>query len=166
MKTTHIYSLSLLCITLAMFSCKTDQKSNTTITKEISFTKEGELSLFTLEDSIPKLITQLDIEIADSDYERETGLMYRKTMENKQGMLFISEENKVQSFYMKNTLIPLDIIYIDQGHKVVSIQKEAKPLDEKSLVSKGPAKYILEVNAKLTDLWNLKTGDSISFSKL
>ncbi|WP_438710062.1 DUF192 domain-containing protein [Aquimarina muelleri] len=67
---------------------------------------------------------------------------------------------------MKNTKFPLDIIFINAKNKVVSIQKNAKPLDESSLSSKGAAQYVLEVNAKLTDTWNLKSGDSISFSKI
>ncbi|WP_108867066.1 DUF192 domain-containing protein [Aquimarina aquimarini] len=161
----RIYFSIIACTALSIFSCKTDNKVKKIDTKEITFTKEGELSLFSLQDSVPKLITQLDIEIADDDYQTQTGLMYRKSMQPNQAMLFISEEKKVQYFYMKNTLIPLDIIYIDDAYKVVSIQKNAKPLDESSLPSEGPALYTLEVNANLTDTWNLKKGDSISYSK-
>ncbi|MBG6128605.1 uncharacterized membrane protein (UPF0127 family) [Aquimarina sp. EL_43] len=161
-----IYISIFACATLSMFSCKTDSKNDKNLTKEITFTKEGELSLFDLKDSIPNPITKLDIEIADSDYERETGLMYRKSMQNDQGMLFIFSEEAPHSFYMKNTKFPLDIIFIDAKNKVVSIQKNAQPLNESSLPSEGPAQYVLEVNAKLTDTWNLKAGDSISFTKM
>ncbi|GGX21235.1 DUF192 domain-containing protein [Aquimarina muelleri] len=161
-----IYISIIALATLQLFSCKTDSKNNKSLIKEITFTKEGKLSLFDLKDSIPNLITKLDIEIADDEYQIQTGLMYRESMSNNQGMLFIFPEETPRSFYMKNTKFPLDIIFIDAKNKVVSIQKNAKPLDESSLPSKGAAQYVLEVNAKLTDTWNLKSGDSISFSKI
>ncbi|MFD2564587.1 DUF192 domain-containing protein [Aquimarina rubra] len=161
----NIFITLIAASTLSILSCKkaTDKKI---ITEEIKFTKEGELSIYNLQDSIPKPIVALDIEIADNDYERETGLMYRKSMEEKRGMLFIQENLRPQSFYMKNTLIALDIIYIDDQYKIVSFQKNAKPLDETSLPSVKPAKYVLEINAGLSDQWNLKEGDSISFKKM
>jgi len=64
---------------------------------------------------------------------------------------------------MKNTKIPLDIIYIDETMSIVSFQKNAKPFDETSLPSNLPAKYVLEVNAGLSDEWQLSVGDSIEF---
>ncbi len=161
-----IFIIIIVCTILQLFSCKTDSKSNKSITKEITFTKEGELSLFSLKDSIPNLITKLDIEIADDEYQIQTGLMYRESMLKNEGMLFIFTEEAPRSFYMKNTRFPLDIIFIDAKNKVVSIQKNAQPLNESSLPSEGPAKYVFEVNAKLSDTWNLKKGDSISFSKI
>ncbi len=162
-----IYILSIACATtLSIFSCKKDTENNQNLIKEIPFTKEGELSLFDLKDSIPNSIAKLDIEFAENEYQIQTGLMYRESMEDKQGMLFIFPEEAPRSFYMKNTKFSLDIIFIDSENKVVSIQKNAQPLDESSLPSEGPAQYVLEVNAKLTDIWNLKPGDSISFSKM
>ncbi|TSE08908.1 DUF192 domain-containing protein [Aquimarina algiphila] len=160
-----IYILSFACTALSIFSCKTDTENNQNLVKEIPFTKEGELSLFDLKDSIPSPIVKLDIEFAENEYQIQTGLMYRKSMEDKQGMLFIFPEEAPRSFYMKNTKFSLDIIFIDSNNKVVSIQKNAQPLNESSLPSEGPAQYVLEVNAKLTDTWNLKKGDSISFQK-
>jgi hypothetical protein len=59
----------------------------------------------------------------------------------------------------------LDIIYLDETKKVVSIQKNAKPMDERSLPSTAPAKYVLEINGGLSDQLNIVEGDSISFSK-
>ncbi len=162
----NIYLLIIACIILSIFSCKTDTKNNQNLVKEVTFTKEGELSLYTQKDSVSTPITTLDIEIADDDYQIQTGLMYRKSMQDKQGMLFIFPEEAPRSFYMKNTEFALDIIFINADNKIVSIQKNAIPLNEASLPSDGPAQYVLEVNAKLTDTWNLKAGDSISFSKL
>ena len=161
-----IFIAIIVCIALQLFSCKTDSKNNQNLTKEITFTKEGELSLFDLKDSIPNLITKLDIEIADDEYQIQTGLMYRGSMLKNEGMLFIFPEEAPRSFYMKNTKFSLDIIFIDAKNKVISIQKNAQPLNENSLSSEGSAKYVLEVNAKLSDAWNLKKGDSVSFTKI
>ncbi|WP_299254988.1 DUF192 domain-containing protein [uncultured Aquimarina sp.] len=160
----NIFIILITVFTLSVFSCKKENDKKI-ITEEIKFTKEGELSIYSIGDSIPKQVVALDIEIADNEYERETGLMYRKSMEEKKGMLFVQENFRPQSFYMKNTLIPLDIIYIDDKFRIVSFQKNAKPLDETSLPSGKPAKYILEINAGLSNQWNLKVGDSIYFKK-
>ena len=148
---------------LLISSCKDSTKSEENITQEVSFTKEGELRIYTIKDSITTKLTELDIEIADNDYEIQTGLMYRKSMEANRGMLFIFPEDAPRSFYMKNTEIPLDLIFINSKFKVVSIQKNAEPFNESSLLSEGPSKYVLEVNAGSSDKWNIQKGDSITF---
>lgn len=132
-------------------------------TAPITFTKEGELSIF--KGTTDSVLTQLNIEIADSDYETQTGLMYRETMAENHGMLFIFPDEAMRSFYMKNTKIPLDIIYINSELRISSIQKDAKPLDESGLPSNAPAKYVLEVNAGLAVEWDLQQGDKIVFKK-
>lgn len=153
----------LLLITLFVFiigSCKDEKK----VIKqtEVAFTKEGELTIFKSSDSTK---ISLDIEIADTDFDIQTGLMYRNQMETHQGMLFVFDDEKERFFYMKNTKIPLDLIYINADTNIVSFQKNAKPFDESSLPSNGPAKYVLEINAGLVDLWNLSEKDSIVFNK-
>lgn len=144
-------------------SCKEKADENKILTREITFSKEGELSLFKAKND--SLLATLDIEIAETEYETQTGLMYRKGMEKNQGMLFIFENETTRSFYMKNTEFALDIIYLSTDAKVVSIQKNAKPLDLTSLPSEGPAKYVLEVNGGLTDIWGLERGDKMNFKK-
>ncbi|WP_431137588.1 DUF192 domain-containing protein [Psychroserpens mesophilus] len=140
-------------------SCKKESKSKTVKAITVSFQKEGELQL--KKAASDSIITKLDIEIADDDYSTQTGLMYRKSMKNHQGMLFIFPDSDYRSFYMKNTEIPLDIIYISEDKQIVSIQKNAKPMDETSLPSEAPAKYVLEINAGLSDIWELEKGDRI-----
>ncbi len=148
--------LLLIGIGLTIVSCK-EKASTKSLTKEIRFKKEGEVLLKkALTDSI---IAHLDIEIADDDYQRQTGLMYRHKMNDNQAMLFIFSDERPRSFYMKNTEFPLDIIYLDKNKKVISIQKKAKPYDATSLPSQAPAQYVLEVNAGLTTNWKLTKGD-------
>jgi uncharacterized membrane protein (UPF0127 family) len=80
-------------------------------------------------------------------------------------MLFVFEDELPRSFYMKNTRISLDLIFINENKKIVSFQKNAQPFDERSLPSNAPAKYVLEVNAGLVDTWGLIIQDSISYTK-
>ncbi|MEP3837900.1 MAG: DUF192 domain-containing protein [Algibacter sp.] len=150
--------LFISVILMGISSCNEDKK----VIKqtEVHFTKEGELNIIKASDS--KAIT-LDIEIADTDFDIQTGLMYRDSMENNQGMLFVFKDEDERFFYMKNTKIPLDLIYIDANKTIVSFQKNAKPFDESSLPSNAPAKYVLEINAGLVDFWGIAVGDIIKY---
>ncbi|MCR9264522.1 MAG: DUF192 domain-containing protein [Flavobacteriaceae bacterium] len=154
--------LPIVFFFLIVVSCKTENKKEIK-TATIEFKKEGELSI--LQRETDSLLVHFDIEIADTDYETQTGLMYRESMEQNQGMLFIFPDVAMHYFYMKNTEIPLDIIYIDDALKIASFQKNARPNDETSLSSEVPIKYVLEVNAGLSDKLGLQVGDSISFTK-
>lgn len=128
--------------------------------QNINFLKEGELELLNAEDS---LIVSIDIEIADDDIQTEKGLMYRRSMEEMQGMLFIFPDMEMRSFWMKNTYIPLDLIYLDDKKTIVHIHENAQPRSRASLPSIMPAKYVLEVNAGFSARHFIKVGDRISF---
>lgn len=149
--------IGLLFITIS--ACKEEKKS--VKQTEITFKKEADLTIFKIATDSTEI--KLDIEIADTDYDIQTGLMYRSSMESNHGMLFVFDDVIERHFYMKNTQIPLDIIYLDANKKIVSFQKNAKPFDETSLPSNVPAKYVLEVNAGMVDAWSVKEGDSISY---
>ncbi len=143
-------------------SCKEESKK-VIKTAPIIFKKEGDLSIY--RGKTDSLLIKMDIEIADTDYETQTGLMYRDAMEENQGMLFIFPEGKIHSFYMKNTEIPLDLIFIDDNLHIASFQKNAKPYDEVGLSSKVPVKYVLEINAGYSEKWGLDVNDSIAFKR-
>ncbi|WP_282123799.1 DUF192 domain-containing protein [Algibacter mikhailovii] len=154
------YTLLILLIgSFSLSNCKEEKKPIKQT--EVSFTKEGELVIYKAADSTE---VKMDIEIADTDFDIETGLMYRNSMAQNQGMLFVFEDEKERFFYMKNTKIPLDLIYISANKKIVSFQKNAIPFDESSLPSHEPARYVLEINAGLIDNLSIKVGDSIHFS--
>lgn len=152
----------LLAVLLSSIGCKEKAKEQV-LTKEITFTKEGELQI--IKATNDSLVAQLDIELAETEYETQTGLMYRKGMENNQGMLFIFENESRKSFYMKNTEFPLDIIYINSQMKIVNVHRDAQPFSQASLPSEAPAKYVLEVNAGMVKQWKLLPGDIISFQR-
>ncbi|WP_395374071.1 DUF192 domain-containing protein [Marinicella sp. W31] len=104
------------------------------------------------------------VELAQTDSQRAQGLMYRESMPQNTGMLFIFDDQQPRSFWMKNTLIPLDIIYFDRNKKLVSIQHNVPPC--KNTISRcpgypstGPAAYVLEINGGLAEKFGFKRGD-------
>lgn len=163
MKTLKNYSFLLITIVSLITSCK-ENKTEVIQTPEPAFTKEGTLTITKSTDNTKALT--LDIEIAETDYETQTGLMERTSMKEEQGMLFIFPDSRVHSFYMKNTKIALDIIYIDENLRIASFQENAKPLDETGLSSKVPVMYVLEINAGLSEKYLLEVGDKIDFTRL
>jgi len=96
------------------------------------FTKEGEL---TFTDSLGTLKAKLEIEIADNDYERQLGLMNRNEMKDGEGMLFVFPEQERLSFWMRNTLISLDMIFVNDRKQIVTIHKNTKILADESYPS-------------------------------
>ncbi len=102
-------------------------------------------------------------EYAKSPAELEFGMMNRKHMDPDMGMLFfmIPGGDRMRSFWMKNTFVSLDIIYINSQHEVVSIQRNAQPLNESSLPSEGPAAFVLEVKGGTCDELGIDKGAKI-----
>jgi len=100
------------------------------------------------------------LEIANTAETRERGLMRRDSMPADHGMIFAFPSEEPQSFWMKNTLIPLDIVYIDAAGTIVSI-RSMKPLDLTGIESGKPAKYAIELNAGIASAAGLKVGDKI-----
>ena len=156
------YFWPLLTAFFLLISCQ--NKANRSVEPiEISFTKEADLAFINGNDTI----VNLDIELAESAYEQQTGLMHRPSMELSQGMLFIYEDERPRpSFYMKNTQMALDLIYIDKSKKVVEINKNTKPYDETPIRATQPAQYVLEVNAGFADKYNITTGVKVVFQKI
>jgi uncharacterized membrane protein (UPF0127 family) len=158
----NIGKVSLFLFIVIFFSCKEDSKKTIT-TQSVGFTHEGNLDIY--KNSSDTLISKLKIEFAETEYETQTGLMYRKGMERDQAMLFIFPDEAMHSFYMKNTEFPLDILYIKEDLKIASLQENAQPLNEEGLPSKVPVKYVLEINSGLAQELGISIGDSISFSR-
>jgi len=126
--------------------------------KYYTFKKEGEL---TFTDSLGNAKIKIDLEIADNEYERQLGLMNRKSMEENQGMLFIFRYERMQSFWMRNTLIPLDMMFVNKDNKIITIHKNTKTLSAQSYPSTGPSIYVVEVVGGFTDKYKIVVGDKI-----
>jgi uncharacterized membrane protein (UPF0127 family) len=102
---------------------------------------------------------EVPVEIAATDAERETGLMGRTSLSEDAGMLFVFDQDQQLAFWMKDTLIPLSIAYIDGGGRIVDIQ-DMQPLDETPHTSAAPARYALEVNQGFFAARGIQVGDS------
>ena len=108
-------------------------------------------------------IIKVNVEIADDDYGRQQGLMFRKSLNENDGMIFIFENEDFRSFWMKNTLIPLDMIFINENFEIVEI-KNAMPCNEDPCAtysSAKPAKYVLEINEGFAEKNSIEAGDKV-----
>ena len=155
----YLISAAIVSAIIISGSCK--EKTPKVLTKEVVFKKEGELILKKATND--STLATLNIEIADDEYQTQTGLMYRKSMQDTEAMLFIFEDEIPRAFYMKNTEFGIDIIFINSKRRIVNIKKNAKPLDHTALPSDGPSQYVLEVNAGLSDRWKLESGDKVEW---
>lgn len=105
------------------------------------------------------------VTIADDDQSRARGLMFVDELPDDQGMLFVFRREAPRAFWMRNTRIPLDIIYLNATLQVVDIIKNAKPCRSQrcpSYPSAKPAQYVLELNGGMSDRLGLEIGDSIT----
>lgn len=110
-------------------------------------------------------ITTILIEIADTPQARERGLMYRFYMPENMGMLFIYTEEQHLGYWMKNTHIPLDILYADKDFRILSIYENTSPQSEETLPSRSKAKHVIEVNGGFVSRHGIKAGDYFSYSR-
>ncbi|MEP3047394.1 MAG: DUF192 domain-containing protein [Roseibium sp.] len=101
-------------------------------------------------------------EIAATYRERAKGLMFREEMPDNHGMLFIFETESDRYFWMKNTPLPLDILYIDAMGRIVSIAANTVPFSEKVIPSGAPARFVLELNAGTAKKLGISAGDQVS----
>ena len=99
-----------------------------------------------------------EVEIADSYSEQTKGLMFQKSLDEDKGMLFVYEKDDQRQFWMKDTVIPLDIIFIDSTNKVTQIH-QANPCQGECEIYTGYGKYVLELNQGTTDSIGLEIGD-------
>jgi uncharacterized membrane protein (UPF0127 family) len=113
-----------------------------------------------------EIFQEIDIEIADNDSSRTRGLMQRDALPENAGMLFIFEQEQQQGFWMANTRIALDLIFIRTDLTVQSITKYVQPMNLETVPSQGPAQYVLEVKAGYTDSIGLMEGDHIEWTRV
>lgn len=165
-KTTLIGLVVLIILVALILSvgCTREKKPDVnyeTKTDEPQFVKEGRL--FFLKGESGDTIKAIDIEIADNDRDRAQGMMYRTSMPDSIGMLFVFQQPKEQSFWMKDTSISLDILYVDADGKIITLHKFTTPFSEKKIPSYGEAKYVVEVVGGFTDRYKIGQGDKISY---
>jgi hypothetical protein len=156
------FVLSALLLAAALFtSCGADEPDNV-ITTGTEFTKEGTLSFIAPTDSV---IRTIDIEIAETDAERNRGLMHRRSMGFDRGMLFLFDQADESGFWMKNTPMPLYIMFVGPDSQVVSIAKRTTPFSEETIYPAAPKQFVVEVRAGFADRFGIDEGTRIRWQR-
>lgn len=162
-KTILITALVVVGAAVAYFMMNKDTNQGFTIENSAPvFKKEGELLFISNHDG--ETLSVIDIEIADTDQKTMQGLMYRSSMPQNAGMLFLMPREDIQGFWMRNTYIPLDMIFVNSNKQIVTIHANTTPMNESSYISTAPALYVVEVNAGYCNKNNIKEGDLIDFT--
>ncbi len=108
----------------------------------------------------------VNIEIADTPDKRASGLMYRRDLAPDAGMLFLFRTAAPQKFWMKNTVLPLDMIFIGANRKIVGIVADTRPFSTNPLGPDEPSQYVLEVNAGFAAKHGLAVGDQVELLRV
>ena len=116
----------------------------------------------TLEIASKSGVHVFSVEIADNDAERAKGLMYRKDLPEGQGMLFDFHREQEVSFWMQNTYIPLDMVFIRADGRILRIAENTEPLSTKLIPSGGPVRAVLEVIGGTTRKLGIAPGDRVA----
>ena len=158
--------IAILLLTIVL-GCEKSNSSTVSesedVQVEIEYTKNGELEFL---NENAESIKKIDIEIADTPNKRARGLMDRSKLGENQGMIFIfnDEEIRQHTFYMKDTRIPLDIMYFDKDSVLINIARNAQPGADSKLAggtvdgAASDSKFVVEVNGGLADQWGIKEG--------
>lgn len=123
----------------------------------VAFIPDGKM-VFT-DASTNDSLTEVNIKIANTFQDRRAGLTYVRELDARQGMLFIYEAEKDQKASLKNVLIPLDIIFLDENRKIISVIKDTRPDSDEKITSGKPARYMLQTTAGFAERTGLDTGD-------
>lgn len=103
------------------------------------------------------------VEVADSPAKREMGLQYRRELAQDRGMIFLFPAESDQTFWMKNTPIPLDMIFINRDLKIVGVVEQTAPFSLDSRSVGRPSQYVLEINGGLTRRMGIEVGNAVRF---
>lgn len=162
-----LWGVLIALIGAAIYLLSSNSSSETSIkniSREVNgpeFVKEGQL--WFIKKQSKDTLKRIDIEIADNAQDRAKGLMHRTTMPDSQGMLFIFNQEGEQSFWMKNTILSLDIMYVNKNKEIVTIYKHTQPYSENPIPSFEKAMYVVETIAGFCDKYNVEEGDFIEF---
>lgn len=135
--------VSALLLVAALFACRNSPR--VTIS-----TKEGK-------------DVALRVEVADTSAKKELGLQYRQSLDEDRGMLFLYRSERIQTFWMKNTPIPLDLIFIGGDRRIVGIIQEATPFSTRTLSVSAPSQFVLEIKGGLSQQRGIQVGDLVHF---
>ena len=150
----HLYALPLILLLFISIAESNDAYLDAVITVPVS-----------IENSLGYNV-EFNAYITSSHRQRQRGLMHIANLPQDKGMLFHFAPPRHVSMWMKNTLIKLDIIFIDTNKKIIKIHHNAKPLSTKSIASNKKAEWVLEINGGLSEINGLNIGDTVHFETI
>jgi uncharacterized membrane protein (UPF0127 family) len=154
-------SLCLFALVLILgTSCGSKDRTNTTI-EDPTF-QEGTLTFYRANGDTLKTI---DIEIADSGPERQRGLMRQQSLGYDRGMLFIFDEVDEKGMWMKNTPLPLDIVFVAPDSQVINIARRTTPFSEENIEPAAPKKFVIEVRAGFANRFELTDSTRVRWTR-
>lgn len=158
----------LVALALVLAACGSDDRPATDTPPDqpadeetVQFRKDGTLDF--VRDG--ETLLTIDIEIAETDSARTRGLMQRTNFPDRSGMLFVFEREEPQSFWMANTPMALDLIFVNADSHIVDIDKYARPLSPEPIASDAPAQYVVEVPAGFADTHGLIETDRVRWRR-
>jgi hypothetical protein len=156
------YPIFLVLLVLLTASCQNSSETTPSLaTPDIPFRVDGTLDFLRMGEPI----LSLNIEIADTDSLRERGMMQRTSFPPESGMLFVFDTQEIRQFWMGNTPLSLDLLFISIDSVVVDIAKRAKPYSDEPIVGGQPAQLVLEVPGGFTDTRGIVEGDRIRWAR-
>ena len=103
------------------------------------------------------------VEVADTPDLREIGLMHRKSLDGGRGMVFVFPEDDVQTFWMKNTFVPLDMVFVESSGRVAGVVEDARPLTLDIRTVGVPSRYVVELNSRMASQKGIGPGATVVF---
>lgn len=154
--------LTLLALLLLTAPSCTDDGEQTQNVGGTSFQKEGTLTFYQPDGTELKTI---NVQIADTDAERQRGLMRQRTLGFNRGMLFIFDEVNKGGMWMKNTPLPLDIVFVAPDSQVINIARRTTPFSEESIEPTAPRKFVVEVRSGFADRYGLSDSTRVRWTR-
>jgi uncharacterized membrane protein (UPF0127 family) len=148
-----------LLLLLALAACQPDAPAPA---EEPAFRTDGVLD-FVAPDGTP--VRRIAIEIAETDSARERGLMNRSQLAEQAGMLFVFDDEQPRRFWMRNTLIPLDLFFVDDSLRIVAVRPDNRPVSDAGIESGAPARYVVETRAGFARRWGIEEGHAIRWRR-
>ena len=159
-----IYTFALLIVIAIYIYLANMQQDRPTLTEssrsEPAFRKDGELQFRNQEGDI---LSTIEIEIVESGVARAQGLMFRRSMAMNRGMLFVFDFSHNVEMWMRNTYIPLDMIFVREDKTIAFIETYTVPLSEETIYCPEPVKYVIEVNAGFTGRYGIRNGQQVDW---
>ncbi|MXX96067.1 MAG: DUF192 domain-containing protein [Rhodothermaceae bacterium] len=151
------YHFAPLILLIVLASSCQNSPEPTPAAPEIPFRVDGSLDFV----RVGETLLSLDIEIADTDSLRERGMMQRTSFPPESGMLFLFDQQEIRQFWMGNTPLSLDLLFISNDSTIVDIAKYARPYSDEPIVGGAPAQFVLEVPGGFADTRGIVEGDQV-----